>query len=415
MRQKITGEFTEISLSSGTLQNVSNYRKIEVASSGTKNSGIVLRPLEKIQIDSEVTLYIRAVGTSETLGSAYIAIEPFKFSGGRGDGGNAVTYSEMVAATAEANGKAGLVPAPASGKQNAFLRGDGTWAVPSDSDTMYSVFVKSGSGAKAGLVPAPSTTAGTIKYLREDGTWAVPPDNDTTYNEMEAATANAAGQAGLVPAPAAGKQNAFLRGDGTWAMPPNDDTTYSDFVKSGSGAKAGLVPAPPTTAGTTKYLREDGTWSVPPDNDTTYNNMAAATANAAGQAGLVPAPAAGKQTAFLRGDGTWAMPPNDNTTYSDFVKSGSGAKSGLVPSPGTTAGTTKYLCEDGTWSVPPNNNTDTKVTNTVDNTTKAYLTGTTNASTNTDTQVFDTGVYLTTTAGMLHVGQLELASGIVLT
>lgn len=41
------------------------------------------------------------------------------------------------------------------------------------------------------------------------------------------------------------------------------DTTYSDFVKSGSGAKAGLVPAPSTTEGATKYLREDGTWSSP--------------------------------------------------------------------------------------------------------------------------------------------------------
>lgn len=41
------------------------------------------------------------------------------------------------------------------------------------------------------------------------------------------------------------------------------DTTYSAFVKSGSGAKAGLVPTPSTTAGTTKYLREDGTWQIP--------------------------------------------------------------------------------------------------------------------------------------------------------
>lgn len=43
------------------------------------------------------------------------------------------------------------------------------------------------------------------------------------------------------------------------------NTTYSNFVKSGSGAKAGLVPAPSTTAGATKYLREDGTWQVPTD------------------------------------------------------------------------------------------------------------------------------------------------------
>lgn len=45
-----------------------------------------------------------------------------------------------------------------------------------------------------------------------------------------------------------------------------------------------------------------------------------------------------------------------------FGKSGSTAKSGLVPAPSTTAGTTKYLREDGTWQVPPDNNTDTKVT-----------------------------------------------------
>ncbi len=45
---------------------------------------------------------------------------------------------------------------------------------------------------------------------------------------------------------------------------------------------------------------------------------------------------------------------DSNTTYSNFVKSGSGAKAGLVPSPGTTEGTSKFLREDGTWKKPPN-------------------------------------------------------------
>lgn len=49
------------------------------------------------------------------------------------------------------------------------------------------------------------------------------------------------------------------------------------------------------------------------DTNTTYSNMGAATSSTAGKAGLVPAPAAGKQASFLRGDGTWATPPN--TTY----------------------------------------------------------------------------------------------------
>lgn len=43
-------------------------------------------------------------------------------------------------------------------------------------------------------------------------------------------------------------------------------------------------------------------------------NMTGASDSAAGKAGLVPAPAAGKQTSFLRGDGTWVVPTS--TTYS---------------------------------------------------------------------------------------------------
>lgn len=45
--------------------------------------------------------------------------------------------------------------------------------------------------------------------------------------------------------------------------------------------------------------------------------------------------------------------------------------------------------------------TDVNVTNTLATTTKAYITGTTSSSTNTGTQIFDTGVYLSTTAGEL--------------
>lgn len=60
-------------------------------------------------------------------------------------------------------------------------------------------------------------------------------DTDTTYEVMTGATASAAGQAGLVPAPAAGKQGQYLRGDGQWLTPPN--TTYSQATAD----KLGLV------------------------------------------------------------------------------------------------------------------------------------------------------------------------------
>ena len=52
------------------------------------------------------------------------------------------------------------------------------------------------------------------------------------------------------------------------------------------------------------------------------------------------------------------------------------------------------------WS--SDTDTDTKVTNTLDTTTKYYVTGTTTATTNTGTQSFDSGIYATTTAGQLN-------------
>ena len=61
------------------------------------------------------------------------------------------------------------------------------------------------------------------------------------------------------------------------------------------------------------------------------------------------------------------------------------------------------LVYDGTnWVIPYDYDTDTKVTNTVNTTTKAYITGTTASTTNTGTQIFDTGVYVGNTAGELN-------------
>lgn len=84
----------------------------------------------------------------------------------------------------------------------------------------------------AGYAPAPSA-GNSNRYLRSDGTWAVPPDTNTTYSNMTGATSSSSGTSGLVPAPAAGKQTSYLRGDGTWAVPESSDTTYT-LTKSGS-------------------------------------------------------------------------------------------------------------------------------------------------------------------------------------
>lgn len=54
-----------------------------------------------------------------------------------------------------------------------------------------------------------------------------------SHSAFGKATADAAGSAGYVPAPAKGQQGQYLRGDGTWATPT--DTTYGDATTSAHG------------------------------------------------------------------------------------------------------------------------------------------------------------------------------------
>lgn len=136
---------------------------------------------------------------------------------------NTNTWTAFAGASASSAGTAGYVPAPGTGNQNKFFRGDGTWQVPTN--TTYSNFGKSTSSTQgsAGLVPAPAAGADN-RYLRNDGTWAVPPDNNTTYAVFGKSTSSANGTQGLVPAPTSGADNRYLRNDGTWQVPPNTNT-----------------------------------------------------------------------------------------------------------------------------------------------------------------------------------------------
>lgn len=74
------------------------------------------------------------VGTINASGTAPLTLSASKSS-------TTVTISgsvaEMTAATSNTAGAAGIVPAPDAGKQAAFLRGDGTWAFPTNTNTTY--------------------------------------------------------------------------------------------------------------------------------------------------------------------------------------------------------------------------------------------------------------------------------------
>lgn len=316
------------------------------------------------------------------------------------------TYSVFEAATSSVAGSTGLVPAPAAGKQTSFLRGDGTWVIPSQPTVNNPTITIKQDGATKGTftlnqsgdatieltdanttyAQATSTVLGLVKigYAENGRNYPIKLDSlgkmfvnvpwtDTTYS---VATVSEDGLMPKIPSSSA----QYLNGMGQWSTPP--DTKYTNFVGSGSEAKSGLVPSPGTTAGTTKYLREDGTWSVPPDttyiagraieisqgaisvtnsgvssgaygltDSTSVNigtsftvpgfvvdqygrltqaysrtvtvnapNMTGATTSAAGTAGLVPTPTAGKPTRYLCSTGEWSIPTgtvyNGSTTIS---------------------------------------------------------------------------------------------------
>lgn len=79
----------------------------------------------------------------------------------------------------------------------------------------------SGENGSPGLVPGPAI-ADRNKFLRGDGTWSNPAN--TEYSEMTGASEDDDGQAGLVPTPYMGDQDRFLCGDGTWKDVIHADT-----------------------------------------------------------------------------------------------------------------------------------------------------------------------------------------------
>lgn len=301
---------------------------------------------------------------------------------------NNTTYNEATADTL------GLVKIgyASNGKNYAVLLANGKMYVNvpwTDNNTTYS----QATSDNLGLVKIGYSANGKNYPVALDGNgkmyvnvpWT---DTNTTYANMGAATSSAAGKAGLVPAPSAGAQGKYLRGDGTWQTPPNttyakantstlglvmigyaengknypvelDDSgkmyvnvpwtdTNTTYGVVGANGSTGLIKNGSAVTSASGYTACPIVSGVPyyKDTNTTYANMKAATASGSGAAGLVPAPAAGKQTSFLRGDGTWVVPTN--TTYGLASTSANGLLRQLNGS------TSSFMRGDGTWATPPN-------------------------------------------------------------
>ena len=173
-----------------------------------------------------------------------------------------ISVPEMTGAAPSKAGAAGLVPAPAAGKQGSYLMGNGTWG--RDADVLAAI--SAGQIGDAATVNEAADldeyqTQGTYYFVWHSGNEHFPVEvggylivvtgkgsslvrqlylsnhaakaeiytrlcNAGTWGDwckiinhkdtMTGATASQAGAVGLVLAPAAGKQGSYLMGDGTW-------------------------------------------------------------------------------------------------------------------------------------------------------------------------------------------------------
>lgn len=320
------------------------------------------------------------------------------------------TYEVMEGATSEANGQSGLVPAPTQGQQTRFLRGDGTWQVPTN--TTYTNATQSKDGLMSsedktkldGIaknannyvhpttpgnkhIPSGGSTGQVLKWSA-DGTAVWGTDNNTTYTNATTS------KAGLMSATDKTKLNSLQNFDDSTIqenigdlqssvstlensvstieeslgnkvdkvsgkqLSTNDYTTTEKNKLSGIATGATKVEKSNTNGNikingteTTVYTKPDLTKQevvdalgyTPPTTNTTYSVMKGATSSAAGTSGLVPQPAAGKQTSFLRGDGTWVVPTNTTYTNATTEKDGLMSQEDKAKLDGIEAGDTSPL------------------------------------------------------------------------
>jgi hypothetical protein len=365
-----------------------------------------------------------------------------------------VTLTAVVMGASGASHAAGIVPDPgATAGATRYLREDATWAAPPAAPVTsvfgrtgavvataadYSAFYvpttrqilagtgltgggdlsadrtlsgvamgASGTGHAMGMVPDPGATLGATRYLREDATWAVPAgagggmtDPTTTLGDLIVRGSAATTRLGV------GTNGQVLTADSTqtngikWAAPGSAPVSsvfgrtgavvaaaadYSAYyvplttqVIAGSGLSgggalsanvtlsavpmgasgvshaAGMVPDPGATAGSVRFLREDATWATPPAAPVTsvFGRTGAVTATAADYSAFyVPTTRQVLAGTGLTGGG--ALSADITLTAVPMGASGTGHAAGIVPDPGLTAGSTRYLREDATWAVPP--------------------------------------------------------------
>lgn len=223
----------------------------------------------------------------------------------------------MRGATATTAGVAGLVPAPAAGSQDMFLRGDGTWANVSTSDIKARQSIDT-SNKNYPLLFSYAETSDTKDDIdnttRRNNSIYVNPSTGTITATNFAGTLNGmtiGGTSGStynlnnITKVEASSTNGKIKINGT------DTTVYThpSHTSKTSGLYKITVDSLGHVSAATAVAKADITALGIPGQDT-WVAMTAATASAAGTRGTVQPPA-NSMDKYLRGDNTWVNPIDD--------------------------------------------------------------------------------------------------------
>lgn len=274
-------------------------------------------------------------------------------------------YSDFTGATSSAAGAHGLVPAPAAGDQDKFLKGDGTWGTaggggtadatlsfsstnPIQNQAITNTIFDEGTGIDTGKIAGvdisiPYSSATYI--LPHIVIGGQPTDTPGEGGVSVGYMATSGGQTSVAMG-----YYAESAGDNSTAVGNGAGTYESDSTAIGCNAYVDEGASGSTALGYLAYVDEDvtnavalGSNSCAYDSDTVsvgdetaqtplYRRivnvadataahdavtkgqldsatavMGGATSSVAGTQGLVPAPAVGDQDKYLKGDGTWAV------------------------------------------------------------------------------------------------------------
>lgn len=161
------------------------------------------------------------------------------------------TYSNFKGATSSASGSSGLVIAPSAGASNRYLRSDGTWSVPPDTNTVYTHPTSSGNKH----IPS-GGSSGQILRWASDGTATWGADNNTTYSPATQSSN------GLMSSSDKTKLDGIATGANKYVLPTASSSVLGGVKTTSSVTSASGYTACPIISGVPYYKDTNTTYSL---------------------------------------------------------------------------------------------------------------------------------------------------------